>query len=157
MFFGKKKKKLAATQNGECVGLELVPDPVFSEKLLGEGAAIVPKDNAVYSPADGVVVQVFDSLHAYSIRSDDGLEILVHIGLNTVELQGEGFAPRVKTGDRVKRGQVLCVADIKLIKKRGYEIHTLTVVTNSDELKSFNVLKGETVGGETAVIEYEKY
>lgn len=157
MLFSKKKKsRIAATQNGECVGLETVPDPVFSERLLGDGVAIVPEDDEVKSPVDGVVVQVFDTLHAYSISSDDGLEILVHIGLNTVELGGRGFTPKVKNGDRVTQGEVLCIADIKFIKEKGYELYTPIVITNSDELKSAEFLKGKVIGGETTVIEYTK-
>lgn len=157
MFFSKKKKsKIVATQNGECVGIEAVPDPVFSKRLLGDGVAVIPEEDEVKSPVDGVVVQVFDTLHAYSIRSDDGLEILVHIGLNTVELGGEGFTPKVKNGDRVTRGEVLCLADIKFIKEKGYEIYTPIVITNSDELKSAEFLKGKVIGGETTVIEYTK-
>ena len=157
MFFkSKKKKQIVATQNGECVDLDMVPDPVFSERLLGDGVAIIPEDDEVKSPADGEVVQVFDTLHAYSIRSDDGLEILVHIGLNTVELSGVGFTPKVKAGDRVTKGEVLCVADIKLIKEKGYDVYTPIVITNSDELKSMEILKGKTVGGETVVVEYMK-
>lgn len=157
MFFSKKKKsRIAATQNGECVGLEVVPDPVFSERLLGDGVAVVPEEDEVKAPVDGVVVQVFDTLHAYSIRSDDGLEILVHIGLNTVELGGRGFTPKVKNGDRVTRGEVLCLADIKFIKEKGYELYTPIVITNSDELKSAEYLKGRVIGGETTVIEYTK-
>lgn len=157
MFFKKKKTKtLAATQNGECVDLDMVPDPVFSERLLGDGVAIIPEDCEVKSPADGEVVQVFDTLHAYSILTDDGLEILVHIGLNTVELSGEGFTPKVKAGDRVTKGEILCIADLKLIKERGYDIFTPIVITNSDALKSLEILKGKTIGGETVVMEYVK-
>ena len=157
MFFkAKKKLQIAATQNGESVELDLVPDPVFSERLLGDGVAIIPTDNEVKSPVSGEVVQVFDSLHAYSIRSDDGLEILVHIGINTVELGGEGFTPKVKYGDRVAKGEILCLADIKLLKEKGYDIYTLIVITNSDDLKSLDILKGKVVGGETPVMEYLK-
>ncbi len=157
MFFKTKKKlQLAATQNGECVEIDMVPDPVFSERLLGDGVAIIPEDDEVKSPVDGEVVQVFDTLHAYSIRSDDGLEILVHIGLNTVELGGEGFSPKVKSGDRVAKGEVLCLADLKLIREKGYDIYTPIVITNSDELKSLDILKGKVVGGETTVMEYVK-
>lgn len=155
MFFKSKKKlQLAATQNGECVEIDMVPDPVFSERLLGDGVAIIPEDNEVKSPVDGEVVQVFDTLHAYSIRSDDGLEILVHIGLNTVELGGKGFTPKVQSGDRVAKGEILCLADLKFIKENGYDIFTPIVITNSDELKSLDILKGKVVGGETTVMEY---
>lgn len=157
MFFSKKKKlSIVATQNGECIGIEAVPDPVFSERLLGDGVAILPTEDEVKSPVDGIVVQVFDTLHAYSIRSDDGLEILVHIGLNTVELSGKGFTPKVKDGDKVTKGEVLCLADIKFIREQGYEIYTPIVITNSDELKTAEFLKGKVVGGETTVVEYTK-
>lgn len=156
MFFKAKSRQIAATQSGECVGAELVPDPVFSEGILGECAAIIPCENEVHSPIDGEIVQVFDSRHAYTIRSRDGLEILVHVGQDTAELHGEGFCAKVKKGQQVKRGELLCVADIGFIREKGYEVYTMTVVTNSDELKSCNILKGKTVGGETAVIEYVK-
>lgn len=156
--FGRKKekKKIVATQNGECIGLDLVPDPVFSDKLLGDGVCIIPEDNTVKSPVNGTVVQVFDTFHAYSVKSDDGLEILVHIGLNTVELKGQGFTPKVKDGEKVSVGDVLCEADIKFIKEKGYEVYTPIVITNSDELKNFEVLKGKIVAGETTVMEYTK-
>lgn len=156
--FGRKKEllKLVASQTGECVPIELVPDPVFADKLLGDGVAIIPKENEVKSPADGTIVQVFDTLHAYSIESEDGLEILVHIGLNTVELKGEGFTAKVKEGDKVKAGDVLCEADIAFIKEKGYEIYTPIVITNISEVKKFELLKGQVIGGETPVIEYSK-
>lgn len=157
MFFGKKKKmKIVAPQTGVCVGIEEVPDEVFSDKLLGDGVAVIPSENEVKSPVTGTVVQVFDTLHAYSIKSDDGLEILVHIGLNTVELKGEGFSAKVKDGDRVNAGDVLCEADINFIKEKGYEIYTPIVVTNSDEVKGLEALKGQVIGGETTIMEYSK-
>lgn len=154
MLFGKKTKKLFATQDGNCISIEKVPDPVFSEKMLGDGVAILPTDNVVKSPTDGTIVQVFDTLHAYSIRTGDGLEILVHIGLNTVELKGEGFSPKVKNGDKVKAGDVLCETDINLLREKGYEIYTPIVITNMDAVKSFKPLEGNVRAGETAVIEY---
>ncbi len=158
MLFGRKKqkKKIIAPQTGLCVGIEEVPDEVFSDKLLGEGVAIIPTENEVKSPVTGTVVQVFDTLHAYSIKSDDGLEILVHIGLNTLELKGEGFTVKVKDGDRVNAGDVLCEADIKFIKEKGYEIYTPVVITNADEVKDLEDLKGKVIGGETTIMEYKK-
>lgn len=154
--FGRKKSKIVATQTGECVGIESVPDSVFADKLLGDGIAIIPTDNEVKSPVNGTVVQVFDTLHAYSIKSDDGLEILVHIGLNTVELKGEGFTAKVSEGDKVHAGDILCETDINAIKEKGYEVYTPIVITNSDELKKLGFLKGQVIGGETTVMEYLK-
>ncbi len=152
--FKKELSKLFATQDGDCVELSQVPDPVFSDKLLGDGAAIIPTDNIVRSPADGKIVQVFDTLHAYSILSDDGLEILVHIGLNTVELKGEGFKAMVKKGDRVKKGDILCETDLNLLQEKGYEIYTPIIITNMDKIKKMNVTCGNVRSGDTAVIEY---
>lgn len=157
MFFKARKKiKIFAPQCGECVETGVVPDPVFSEGLLGEGVCIIPEEKEVLSPVDGVVVQVFDTNHAYAIRSDEGLEILVHIGINTVELLGEGFSPKVKAGDRVLKGELLCLCDIDLLKERGYEIYTPVIVTNSDMAESVEILKGKTVGGETPIMEIVK-
>ena len=158
MIFGKKKQKskIIAPQTGVCVDLDEVPDEVFAGRLLGDGIAIIPSENEVKSPVDGSVVQVFDTLHAYSIKSDDGLEILVHIGINTVELKGEGFSASVKDGDRVRVGDTLCTIDLQLIKEKGYDIHTPILIANSENLKSLEFLKGQVVAGETAVMEYLK-
>lgn len=154
--FGRKKEKnkIVATQSGECIALEAVPDEVFADKLLGDGVAVIPTVDEVLSPVNGTVTQVFDTLHAYSVTSDDGLEILVHIGLNTVELKGKGFKPHVKQGDRVSAGDVLCVADIDFIKKSGYEIHTPIVITNADRVKNLELFRGMVTAGETVVMEY---
>lgn len=156
MFGRKKKSKMVSPQSGECVALDAVPDPVFAEKILGDGVAIIPESDEVKSPVDGTVVQIAETLHAYSILSSDGLEVLVHIGLDTVELAGEGFSPKVKVGDEVSAGDILCTADIKLIEKKGYKTHTPVVVANYSELKSFETLKGKVVGGETPICEYLK-
>ncbi len=154
MFGRKKKSKIIAPQSGECVALDMVPDPVFAEKILGDGVAIIPTDDEVKAPVSGTVVQIAETLHAYSILSEDGLEVLVHIGLDTVELSGEGFSPKVKVGDKVAAGDILCTADIKFIAEKGYKTHTPVVVANYAELKSFDVLKGQVTGGETAIAEY---
>ena len=152
--FKKKKSELAATQDGDCIALDMVPDQAFSEKLLGDGVAIIPRDNIVHSPADGKVVQVFETKHAYSIKTDDGLEFLVNIGINTVELKGEGFTPKVSEGQSVKKGDVLCETDIELIRKKGYEIYTPILITNMQNVKSFNTILGNVRAGESTVIEY---
>lgn len=156
--FGRKNKKseIFATQNGECVDIKKVPDEVFAEKMLGDGVAIIPKSSEVCSPVDGTVEQVFDTFHAYSIKADDGLEILVHIGLNTVELKGEGFCPKVKTGDRVSAGDLLCSVDLELIKGKGYETFTPIIVTNMGDIKDFEIASGGVLAGKTAVIKYTK-
>ena len=158
--FGQFKKKteepkvLVATQNGRSVDITTLPDPVFAEKMLGDGFAVAPSDGIVAAPADGEIIDVQDSLHAYGIRTDDGLEILVHIGINTVALNGEGFQCHVKVGNRVKAGDVLAEADLGLMKEKGYETYTITLITNMDAVKNLQVEYVDTIRGETPVLTY---
>ena len=100
-FSKKKVNELKATQTGELVDIATLPDPVFAEKMLGDGFAIKPSDDKIYSPASGTVIEVQDSLHAYGIETPDGLQLLIHIGINTVELNGEGFTTSIKKGDKI--------------------------------------------------------
>ena len=92
---------------GQTVPLEQVPDEVFSKKVLGDGLAIRPVEGKIYSPVNGEISSIAETKHAYGFTSDDGLEILVHFGLETVSLQGQGFTPHVKEGDRVKTGDLV--------------------------------------------------
>ena len=159
MFGFKKKeeeKKVLATQNGKVIELEEVPDEVFAQKMLGDGVAIIPESNEICSPVSGTIIQVPDTLHAYGIQIDDGLDILVHIGINTVELKGEGFESLVKEGDKVKAGDVIAKADLDLIKSKNYEIHTPILITNFDEVKSFSKNLGSAKAGETVIFTYKK-
>ena len=158
--FGLFKKKtgepkvLVATQNGRSVDITTLPDPVFAEKMLGDGFAVAPSDGIVAALADGEIIDVQDSLHAYGIRTDDGLEILVHIGINTVALNGEGFQCHVQVGNRVKAGDVLAEADLGLMKEKGYETYTITLITNMDAVKNLQVEYVDTIRGETPVLTY---
>lgn len=93
-----KNFKLLAPVEGKVIPIDQVPDPVFAQKMLGDGVAIIPKDGKIYSPIDGTVINVMDSLHAYSFSSDDGVDMIVHFGLETVALNGEGFTAHVKEG-----------------------------------------------------------
>lgn len=159
--FGKKakeevKQELYAVCDGKVINCEEIQDEVFSQKILGDGLAVIPNGaTAVLSPCDGKVVDVQDTLHAYGIESDDGLEILVHIGINTVELGGEGFSAKVKPGSKVKAGQVLCDVDFDLIRSKGYPDSVVMLVTSMDAVKSIAVKAGECKAGET-VLTYEK-
>lgn len=154
MFGFKKKGKIFASQNGRAVALSEVPDPAFSEKMLGDGVAIIPEDDTVLSPVNGTVVDVTNTLHAYCIQTDDGLDVLIHIGINTVELKGEGFKSLVKSGDKVKAGQPLAQADIKFLKDKGYQIYTPILITNMDAVNSISVSTGNTQAGKSCVITY---
>lgn len=153
--FGKKKiGQILATQSGKAVPLTEVPDAAFSEKMLGDGVAIIPEENRIFSPVSGTVIDVTETLHAYCIEADDGLEVLVHIGINTVELKGEGFKSFVKNGDRVKAGDMLAEADIGLLKEKGYPIYTPIIITNLEAIKELTMTTGEVQAAKSGVLNY---
>ena len=151
--FFKKEKFLTAVAKGQVVDITKVPDQVFSQKILGDGFAVIPETGEISSPVSGTVSDVTETLHAYCITSDDGLEILVHIGIDTVELKGSGFTPLVKKGVRINQGDALAEADLKLLKSKGYITATVVVITNTESLKSYSVLENPNVNpGDKAFI-----
>ncbi|MBO4866790.1 MAG: PTS glucose transporter subunit IIA [Ruminococcus sp.] len=121
--------------SGRAIALEEVPDKTFAEGTLGLGAAIDPMDGKVVAPADGKVSTLFDSHHAVGLTLDNGMELFVHIGMNTVELGGEGFDAYVKEGDRVSRGDTLITFDIQTLKNKGYSVISPVIITNVDDFK----------------------
>ena len=123
-------KGVYAPLNGKVVSLDEVPDPVFADKVLGEGCAIIPTDGKIYSPVNGVVSSVAETLHAYGFTSDEDLEVLIHFGLETVSLKGEGFTAHVKEGDKVKVGDLIAEVDMDLIREK--ELNTITPVLICD-------------------------
>lgn len=143
-----KKNKLAALgapMNGECVSIKDVPDPTFAEEMLGKGIAVIPSDGKVYAPADGTISTVFGTRHAVGITTDAGAELLIHVGLDTVELKGEPFVVKVEEGQKVKKGDMLLEADLEQIKAAGKNTITPLVVCNSDEYSKVEVITGKTV------------
>lgn len=156
--FGKKEKnnKLYAPLKGEAVLLENIEDPMFAQKILGDGIAIEPSEGKVYSPADGTVSMIADTKHAIGINTQDGLELLIHIGMDTVALKGEGYTPKVEVGASVKKGDLLMEFDMDFIKEKGYSCVTPMIVTNMDDIKGVTPHAGAAVPGETVVVEYEK-
>ncbi len=156
--FGKKQRgeeeKIVAPLSGKLVRLEDVPDPVFSQKLMGDGMAIEPSENLVIAPFAGQVVQVFHTKHAIGLRSRLGVELLIHIGLETVNLSGEGFTPLVKEGQKVKVGDPLMEIDLTLIRERAASTITPIVITNSDSIANIEKAEPEIVKkGESQIIE----
>ena len=133
-FFDRFKKdkgiELTAPMKGKCVSIKEVPDPTFAEEILGKGIAVIPQDGHVYAPADGKISTVFPTGHAVGITTADGAEILIHIGLDTVELKGEPFEQKVKEGQDVKKGDLLVVADLDKIKASGRETITPMIICN---------------------------
>lgn len=136
---------LMAHMTGRYVPLTEVPDPVFSEKMMGDGFAIEPTVGEVCSPVNGEIVQVFPTKHAVGIRTNNGLELLIHIGLETVALNGEGFETHVVAGDKVAVGQKLVTFDLPFIQQKAKAIVTPCIITNMDAVKSFDVLSVDEV------------
>lgn len=130
--FRKREEVIVSPLTGNVRSLENVPDPVFAQKMMGDGFAIEPTDGVVVSPIHGEVVQVFPTKHAVGLRSDQGLEILIHVGIDTVHMQGEGFEAYVKAGDRVKAGDLLLSFDLTLVQQKAKSSLTPMVITNGD-------------------------
>lgn len=137
---------------GTAVPLEDVPDPVFSQKIIGDGIAVLPRDGRLVSPVDGEVVSVADTLHAYGLRSDEGIEVMVHFGLETVSLNGEFFTCHVKPGDKVKAGDLLAEADLKGLEEKQVNTITPVLICGGMEGRSMNAALGPVTAGKDAVI-----
>ncbi|WP_079509451.1 PTS sugar transporter subunit IIA [Mesobacillus jeotgali] len=157
--FGKKEEriqtiKLLAPLAGNAVDLSAVPDPVFSEKMMGDGLAIEPSEGVVVSPVDGEIIQVFPTKHAIGIRAKNGAEILIHIGLETVSLNGEGFETHIKQGDKVEAGDKLVSFDMKVISEKAKSTITPIIITNTDQASSLQKLtEGNVDKGSTPILE----
>ena len=133
---------------GNAIALEEIPDPVFSQGILGQGCGMEPAEETVCAPFNGTVTQVIDTKHAVGITSKDGLELLIHVGMDTVDMKGEGFTCHVKEGDSVKLGQKLITFSREAIKAAGHPTTTAVVVTNADDFAGIQVLaKGEVTQG----------
>jgi PTS system glucose-specific IIC component len=135
---------------GEIISLEKVPDNVFSEKLLGDGFGIVPADGKVYAPADGEMVVLFPTKHAAAIRTENGLEVLIHVGIDTVNLNGEGFTAHKVQGDKVKTGDLLISFDKELVGKKAKSLTSAVIITNIDKVENIEVQFGNRKAGEKA-------
>ena len=152
-FKGKTKEKVICSP---CVGnvtpLTEVPDPTFSEKILGDGFAVIPSEGKIFAPADGEITMVFDTLHAVTMTTAQGTELLLHIGLETVTLKGEPFRVHVAAGDQVKQGDLLMEADLDKIREAGLNIISPVVVCNTDDYSKISLLKeGGVLPGEAVL------
>lgn len=132
-------KELYSPLKGEVIKLSEVPDDTFANEILGKGMAVIPKEGLVTAPVDGEVSTLFDALHAIGITGDNGVEILIHVGINTVELEGKYYKALVKEGDKVTKGQPLLECDLVGIRKAGYNTVTPVIITNSDEYEEIEL------------------
>jgi PTS system beta-glucosides-specific IIC component len=148
--------KLYAPMNGKAVPITEVPDPTFAECLLGNGIAIIPTDGKIYSPVDGTVETMFDTGHAACLKSSTGVEILIHVGLETVGLHGAPFTLYCKNGDAIKKGQLLFEADLDAIQAAGLPIISPVLVCNTDDYTSFEYVTGQDVTNDDVIISVAK-
>lgn len=125
------KEKVLSPVEGTAVPLSEVNDPTFSQEILGKGVAIIPAKGRVVAPADGVLTVMFETKHAVSITTQGGAEIIVHVGLDTVNLNGEHYTAYKKQGDKVKAGELLLEFDMAAIKEAGYEVITPVIICNT--------------------------
>ena len=143
---------ILAPVTGKAVALSEVPDPVFADKVLGDGAAIIPAEGKIVSPVNGEISTVAETGHAYGFTSEDGLEILVHVGLETVSLNGECFKVYVKPGDKVKAGDLVAEVDLKYLEEKKINPVTPVLLCSDTEGKELQYTEGEVKAGESAVL-----
>ncbi|MCW9709612.1 PTS glucose transporter subunit IIA [Avibacterium sp. 21-586] len=159
--FGSKSNKtveveIYAPLSGDIVNIEDVPDVVFSEKIVGDGIAIRPAGNKLVAPVDGIVGKIFETNHAFSIESTDGVELFVHFGIDTVELKSEGFRRIAQEGQTVKRGDTIIELDLELLEAKAKSVLTPVVISNMDEISHIDKKTGQVIAGESVVLVVKK-
>ena len=158
--FGKGEKvndnHIYAPLTGKVVPISEVPDPTFAEGMLGNGIAIIPTDGKVYAPCNGKVETMFSTGHAVALSTAGGAELLIHVGLETVGLNGAPCTSHVADGDQVKKGQLLFEANLEMIQEAGLPIITPVVVCNSDDFAKFDTVVGKDVTNADVVIKLGK-
>lgn len=154
MIFSKKQASMLAVCDGVSAPISEIPDEAFALGLLGKGFAQDPENNIFRSPVDGRIENITKTRHAISIHTDNDLDVLVHIGVDTVEMNGEGFECRVSEGDKVKAGQIIANANIKLIKEKGFNPITAVLITNPEKIENIAYKFGNANAGKDVVMYY---
>ena len=150
----KKKRELLAVGNGKSIPQSEIPDEAFAGGMLGQGFGIEPTDGLIRSPADGKIQSIADARHAYTLLTKDGLDVLIHVGIDTVTLGGKAFVPLVRVGDTVRAGQPLVRSDLDLIRKQGLSTTVAVLVTEPDGIDGITFRHGTVVGGKDAVMSF---
>ena len=154
--FGKEKLAICAPVAGEAVPISEVSDPTFGEEILGKGIAIRPSEGRIVAPCDATVDMMFETGHAVSLQGENGVEILIHVGLDTVALKGKHYTIHAKSGDKVKKGDLLMEFDHEAIAAEGYDTITPVVICNSPDFATFETHVGKQVAAGDVVIELAK-
>ena len=155
MFSGgeKEREKILAPVEGKAVPLSEVSDPTFSQEILGKGVAIIPEKGRIVAPDSGVLTVMFETKHAVSVTTDGGAEIIVHVGLDTVNLKGEHFTAHKQQGDKVKAGELLLEFDMEAIKAAGYDVITPVIICNTPDFPDMVCHTGQDVKELDTIIE----
>jgi PTS system glucose-specific IIA component len=148
--------EIIAPLSGEIVNIEDVPDVVFAEKIVGDGIAIKPAGYKIVAPVNGTIGKIFEQNHAFSIASDEGVELFIHFGIDTVELKGEGFKRIAEEGQVVKAGDTIIEFDLALLEEKAKSTLTPVVISNMDEIRELNKLSGTVSVGETPILRVTK-
>ena len=148
------KSKIFAPVNGTTIELTEVPDKAFSQKLLGEGVAIEPEASLFLAPCEGEVVHIAETKHALGINTEEGVQVLIHIGLDTVKLDGRGFKVLVKEGEKVKKGAKIVELDLEYLKENAPSILSPIVLTNKDKIKDVSIETGKQKAGEDVIMRF---
>ncbi len=137
-FSKKKEVEIGSPVNGKLVAVTEVSDETFSTEILGTSVAVIPAEGKFYAPVDGKIVTLFPTLHALAFETPEGVEVLLHIGLDTVKLNGKYFVAHVAEGDTVKKGQLLMEVNLDAVKNEGYDVITPIVICNTADMKAVN-------------------
>ncbi len=154
LFSSKKEGGLVSPCNGKAIPLSEIPDEAFASGMLGSGFGVLPTDGKILAPAAGRVESVAEGKHAYTIVTDEGLELLVHIGVDTVELGGAAFSPRVAAGARVQAGDLLADADLSMIREKELSDAVAVLVTNPERIEAVEYEYGACTGGKNAPMRF---
>jgi glucose-specific phosphotransferase system IIA component len=150
----KRNHTLTAICDGRCAPLSEMPDEAFASGMLGQGVTLFPTGSRFLSPCAGRIESIAESRHAYTILSEDGLELLIHIGVDTVEMKGECFTPFVREGQTVRAGDALADADLSQISDRGFSTATALLITNPEKIEITDQKSGAVKGGRDALLTY---
>src|SRR5262252_3881313 len=145
--------QLFAPLSGHLLPIATVPDPVFAQKMVGDGVSLDPVSQSLVSPCDGTVTQIHSAGHAVTITTSEGVEVLMHIGLDTVMLKGRGFTPRVKTGETVARGDVLIEFDADYVATHARSLLTQIVITNMGLVRDLQLHTGDVLAGKDPILD----
>lgn len=161
LFDGLFKKRdteiiIGSPADGECISLSKVSDPTFSGEILGKGSAVIPHTNKIVAPTDGTVSMIFPTGHAFTMETAEGVELLVHIGIDTVKLDGKHFSKFVNDGDVVKKGDLIIEVDLDEVKAAGYDTAIPVIVCNTGDYKDVQAIAEGTVTSGQDMIRVEK-